>query len=73
MTYKQVVNGQEGLRLGPLLLEERDAVAGDLLRRHYDSVHVSAEHFGHGQLVLLVDWAAQVGQAPKLKWHKAVK
>ncbi|TNN77222.1 hypothetical protein EYF80_012529 [Liparis tanakae] len=66
MTYIQVVDGQEGLALGSLFLDERDAVTSHLLCGHHDGVHEAAKHLDDSQLVLLMDGAAQVGQATKL-------
>jgi len=66
ITYVQVVDGQEGLALGSLFLDERDAVTSHFLCGHHDGVHEAAKHLDDSQLVLLMDGAAQVGQATKL-------
>lgn len=79
-TYIQVVDGQEGLRFGSLLLDEIDTVAGHFLRGHHNGVHVAAKHLGDSQLVLLMDGAAQVRQTTILgqerktnKWFPQIK
>lgn len=69
-THIQVVDGEEGLALGSLLLDEGDAVAGHLLRGDHDGVHVAAKDLGDGQLVLPVDGTAQVRQAAVLPGGK---
>lgn len=69
-THNQVVDGQKGLWLASLLLEEANAFAGDLLSRHNDCIHVGAKHFGNSQLVFLMDWAAEIRQSPKLQQNR---
>lgn len=66
-TYVQVVDGQEGLALGSLLLDKGDAVPRHLLRGDHDGVHVAAEDLGDGQVVHPVDGGAQVRQAAVLQ------
>jgi len=62
-TYNQIVDGQECLWFGSLLLEKDDAVTGYFLRCHHNGIHVAAKQLGDSQLVLLMDRAAQVRQS----------
>ena len=62
-----VVERQEGFGFDTLLLHVLNAVLGRLLTVTRDGVHVLAEHFRDGHLVLLVTRLAQVNQATILQ------
>lgn len=71
-THIQVVDGQKGLRISSLVLDETDTVAGHFLCGHYNAVHVAAKHLGDSQLVLLVDGTTQVRQTTILGQERQI-
>lgn len=64
--HLQIIEGEEGLGLPPLLLDVLDAVAPCLLRVDDDGVHVLAQDLGDGDLVLLLGGLAEVDETPVL-------
>ncbi len=62
-----IVQRQEGLWLSALLLDVLDATARRLLRVDHHGNHVLAQHFGHRQLVALVNRLTQIDKTPILK------
>lgn len=71
-THIQVVDGQKGLRISSLVLDETDTVAGHFLCGHYNAFHVAAKHLGNSQLVLLVDGTTQVRQTTILGQQRQI-
>lgn len=67
MSYLQVVEGEEGLRLSSLLLDVLDTVSARLLRVNNDGVHVLAQHFGHSDLIFLLSGLAEVDETTILR------
>ena len=65
--HLEVVEGQEGLGLSSLLLDVLNTISAGLLRVNDDGVHVLAQHFCHGNLILLLSGLAQVDQTAVLQ------
>lgn len=68
--HLEIIQRQEGFRFSSLLFNVLDAVTAGLLRVHDDGVHVFAQHFGNGDLVLLLSGLAQIYEPAILERKK---